>query len=89
MIKTLIVEIYWTKSQTTSLIRGITKYQPNSKTNSIHRAKPLLKITKHRSSHRRYSVRKDVLRNFAKLTGKHLCQSLYFNKVAGVPESLF
>ena len=29
-------------------------------------------------SHRRCSVRKGVLRNF---TGKHLCQSLFFNKV--------
>ena len=27
---------------------------------------------------------KGVLRNFAKFTGKHLCQSLSFNKVAGV-----
>ena len=38
----------------------------------------------HRSSHRRCSVIKDVLRNFAKFTAKHLCQSLFFNKVAGV-----
>ena len=37
-----------------------------------------------RSSHRRCSVGKGVLRNFAKFTGKHLCQSLYFNKVAGL-----
>ena len=29
-----------------------------------------------RSSLQRCSVRKDVLRNFAKFTGKHLCQSL-------------
>ena len=36
-----------------------------------------------RSSHRRCSVRKGVLRNFAKFTGKHLCQSFFFNKVAG------
>ena len=28
------------------------------------------------------SVRKDVLRNFPKFTGKHLCQSLIFNKIA-------
>ena len=35
----------------------------------------------YRSSHRRYSVRKGVLRSFAKFTGKHLCQSLSFNKV--------
>ena len=27
---------------------------------------------------------KGVFRNFAKLTGKHLCQSLFFNNVAGL-----
>ena len=32
----------------------------------------------------RCSVRKDVLRNFAKFTAKHLCQSLFFIKVAGL-----
>ena len=31
-----------------------------------------------RSSHRRCSIRNGVLRNFAKFTGKHLCQSLFF-----------
>ena len=35
-----------------------------------------------RSSHQRCSVKKGVLKNFAKFTEKHLCQSLYFNKVA-------
>ena len=34
-----------------------------------------------RSSHRRCSVKIDVLRNFTKFTGTHLCQSLFFNKV--------
>ena len=34
--------------------------------------------------HRGCSVRKAVLRNFAKFTGKHLCQSLYFNIVEGL-----
>ena len=34
------------------------------------------------SSHRTYSVAKVVLRNFAKFTGEHLCQNLFFNKVA-------
>ena len=34
-----------------------------------------------RSSHQRFSVKKCVLRSFAKFTGKHLCQSLLFNKV--------
>ena len=37
-----------------------------------------------RSSHQRCSVRKGVLRYFAKFTGKHLCQGLFFNKVAGL-----
>ena len=32
---------------------------------------------------RRCSVKKGVLRDFAKFTGKHLSQSLFFNKVAG------
>ena len=32
------------------------------------------------SSHQRCSVRKGIFRNFAKFTGKHLCQSLFFNK---------
>ena len=36
------------------------------------------------SSHRRFSIRKGVLRNFAKFTGKHQCQSLFFNKLAGL-----
>ena len=35
-----------------------------------------------RSSHRRCSVRKGVLKNFAKFTGKYLCQSPFFNTVA-------
>ena len=31
----------------------------------------------------RCSVREGVLRNFAKFTGKQLCQSIFLNKVAG------
>ena len=42
-------------------------------------------LKRNRSSHwRRCSVKKGVLGNFAKFTGKHLCQSLFFNKVAGL-----
>ena len=37
-----------------------------------------------RSSRPEVFCKKDVLRNFAKFTGKHLCQSLFFNKVAGL-----
>ena len=35
---------------------------------------------KFRSIHRRCPVRKGVLRNFAKFTGKHLCQSLFLQE---------
>ena len=35
-----------------------------------------------RRNHRRCSVKKGVLRNFAKFTGTLLCQNLFFNKVA-------
>ena len=38
----------------------------------------------YRSSHQRCSMKKGVLRNLAKFTGRHLCQSLFFNKVAGL-----
>ena len=35
-----------------------------------------------RSSHQRCSMKKDVLRNFAKFTGKHLSESPFLNKIA-------
>ena len=35
-----------------------------------------------RSSRPRVFCKKGVLRNFTKFTGKHLCQRLFFNKVA-------
>ena len=42
-----------------------------------------------RSSHRRCSVRKDFLRNLAKFTRKHPCQSLFFNEVVGLSLQLY
>ena len=42
----------------------------------------ILMIT--RSSRPEAFFKKGVLRNFTKFTGKHLCQSLFFNKVAGL-----
>ena len=41
-----------------------------------------MRSLKSRSNHQQYSIIKGVLRNFAKFTGKHLCQSFFFNKVA-------
>ena len=37
----------------------------------------------------RCSVRKGVFRNITKFTGKHLCQSLFFNKVAGLRAAIW
>ena len=37
-----------------------------------------------RRSHQRCSLRKGVIRNFAKFTGGNLCQSFLFNKVTGL-----
>ena len=37
-----------------------------------------------RSSHPEVFCKKGILRNFAKFIGKHQCQSLFFNKVAGL-----
>ena len=37
-----------------------------------------------RSSRSEVFCKKGVLKNFTKFTGKHLCQSLFFNKVAGL-----
>ena len=37
-----------------------------------------------RSSHQGCSMKNVLLRNFTKFTGKRLCQSLFFNKVAGL-----
>ena len=37
-----------------------------------------------RSSHSEVFCKIGVLRNFAKFTGKRLCESLFFNNVAGL-----
>ena len=37
-----------------------------------------------KSNHRRFSMKKGVPRNFTKFIGTHQCQSLFFNKVAGL-----
>ena len=50
-----------------------------------HNHKWILKDLIDRSSHRKCSVRNVILRNFAKFTGKHLREGLFFDKVAGFP----
>ena len=48
----------------------------------IHRWLTLLHSATLGSSRPEVFCKEDVLRNFAKFTGKHLCQSLFFEKVA-------
>ena len=49
----------------------------------INNFQSLTIFSKNRSSRPEVFCKKGVLRNFVKLTGKHLCQSLFYNKVAG------
>ena len=57
----------------------ITPYKEFHVVNQYQELKPINK-----SSQQRCSMKKDVLRNFTKFTRKHLCQSPFFNKVAGL-----
>ena len=43
-----------------------------------------MKKKKNPETVRRKRFKKGFLKNFAKFTGKHLCQGLFFNKVAGL-----
>ena len=50
----------------------------------IHSKFCQLRLILSRSRRPEVFCKKRVLRNFAKFTEKHLCQSLFFNKVAGL-----
>ena len=57
--------------------------------NSGHR-KVILSIWKQQKQSSEVCYKKVVFRNFTKFTRKHLCQSLFFNKVASLrPATLF
>ena len=49
---------------------------------SLFLLNPIMLLLKTRSSHQRCSVITGVLRNFTEFTGKHLCQSLFFDKMS-------
>ena len=55
----------------------------------IHHADGVIELPIIRSSRPEVFCRKCVLKNFAKFTGKHLWQSFFFNKVAGLRPSNF
>ena len=66
------------KSKIMSMVRFIIWYF--TKCNNFMEIVRMMKI---RSSNRRCSIRKSDLRDFAKFTVKHLCQSLFY-KIVGV-----
>ena len=72
------------------LLSYISHYFTIETNKQCHAAYPFRNVVYNvRSSFPEVFYRKGVLRNFSKLTGKHLFQSLFFNKVAGVrPETL-
>ena len=54
------------------------------KNNILHNGFVFLQETHSRNSHQRCSVEIGLLKNFTKFTGKHLGQSLFFNKFASL-----
>ena len=50
----------------------------------VNTTETILKHKKTRSSLSEVFCKKGVLRIFTKFTGKHLCQKIFFNKVAGL-----
>ena len=84
VIKVYCINKIWNlKKETNKLKIGIDQNTYHSKEKANIGKTYYTKLNCFRSSHWRCSLRKDVLRNFAKFTGKHLCQSLFLNKVAG------
>ena len=75
-----LMELYKLKKKTFFKMRLPAKIHITSTLNSQDRE---ITVTKHRSIRPEVFGKKGVLRNFAKFTGKYLCQSLVLNKVAG------
>ena len=50
---------------------------------------PFANVVQKQSQFPKGALQKRVLRDFAKFTGKHLCQSLFINKVAGQGQQLY
>ena len=48
-----------------------------------------LHLISEKSSHPKVFCRNDVPENFANFTGKHLCQSLFSNKVSVLSQQLY
>ena len=70
--------VWWVISKPFSNLRIDTVIRKENK------LEKMVKKSIYKSSQWRCSLRKGVLGNFAKFTWKHLCQSLFFDKFAGL-----
>ena len=82
--KTIDDEKYVAETLNHPYIKIVNHTSGNKPTSDLHYKNGELSSAIVRSSHQRCSVRKGVLRNFTKCTGKHLSQSLNFNKLVGL-----
>ena len=70
--KTIYMRHYWRTGGVVKSILGLAKLINQNFISS--------KLTLARSSRPEVFCKKDIRRNFAKFTGKHLCQDFFFNK---------
>ena len=79
-----IVELSCENSERLKALTSFSKYHHRCLTSSLFVS--ALKLVLHALQKQPPEVfyKKCILKNFAKFTGKHLCQSLFFNKVAGL-----
>ena len=63
------------------LSRSYSKESVHVLTSKRNTILPCYKILLKRNSRREVLCKKDIVRNFAKFTGKHLCQGLFFKRL--------
>ena len=75
-----------TRKSYTLIINGCSEVTSQffKNTSVVAKCKRNTSVSKWRSSRPEVFCKKGVLRNFANFTRKHLCHSLFFNKVAGL-----
>ena len=84
-IKTIIFKnLYTVNLLTNNLIFKLNLEAKSEHSTSLKNDITYSQTLRDRNNHQRYSMKKVVLRNFAKFTGKHLCQSLFLNKIASL-----
>ena len=88
MNRRVLISCCWLLKKTLVITTNLTNPESASVQTSSYREYTVLSCTflfyTHTSSRPEVFCKKGVLENFTKFTGKHLCQSLFFNKVVGL-----